>query len=154
MTTAVGSAVTIVPVSFTAVLDAPNSKALIRAYAEECSVPGAEPQRDIYAAMERAGVLHCFAALADGILIGFCAILTARMPHTGNLLATGESIFVDPAYRDTGAGDCLIEAAEQHAQNLGATLAWVPRAGSAFDKILSRRAGYMLTHHQYTRRLT
>ena len=139
-------------VSFSVILDAPNADALLRAYAEECLVPDATPQRLIYEAMEGAGALKCFAAYAEGtLLIGFCSILVARMPHTGHLLATGESIFVDSACRDTGAGNLLINAAEQYADSICAPLSWLPRVDSAFDKVLSRRPGYSRTHSQYTR---
>ncbi len=154
MTTAVESAVKILPVSFAAILDAPNSADLLRAYAEECSVSGAEPQREIYSAMENAGALHCFASYVDDLLIGFCTVLTAQMPHTGDRLATVESIFVDPTYRHSGAGDILLTAAEQFAREAGCSnLACLARLGSAFDVVLSRRACYHATHTQHTRRL-
>ena len=140
------------PVSFSAILDAPNSGALLHAYAEECLVSDAAPQRTIYEAMERAGVLKCFAAYADdNTLIGFVSILTATMPHTGRLQSTGESVFVDPVYRGTGAGNLLIDAAEQFADSIHAFLSWLPRIDSAFDKVLSHRSGYSLTHSQHTR---
>lgn len=140
------------PVSFTAILDAPNADKLLKAYAEECLVSDAIPQRSIYEAMEKAGVLHCFAAYAsDDTLIGFVSVLTAVMPHTGRLQATGESVFVAQDYRDTGAGILLIEAIEKYTDSIRAVLSWLPRVGSALDKILSRRSGYSLTHSQHTR---
>lgn len=147
--------VKILPVSFVAILDAPNSGALLRAYAEECLVPGATPQRAIYSAMERAGALQCFAAYAEAdLLIGFASVLTAVMPHTGQRLAAIESVFVAPSYRDTGSGLALLDAAEQHARDSGcSTVVCLARVNSPFDKVLSRRSGYKLTHSQYTRRL-
>lgn len=150
--------VVIRPVSFAVIYSDPAAADLIRAYSAECLIPDAQPQTALYSAMEKAGALRCFAAYLDldrdldRHLIGFASILTAVMPHTGQLLATGESIFVDPTHRGTGAGDLLLAAAEDYADSLGATLSWLPRAGSAFDKVLSRRAGYTLTHAQHTRR--
>ena len=150
----IATEVKILPVSFVAILDAPNSGAIISAYAEECLVPGATPQRAIYSAMERAGALHCFAAYSEDTLIGFASVLTARMPHTGDLVATLESLFVEPLHRDTGAANMLLDAAEQYALDTGCSdLTYAARVGSRLDKVLSRRAGCKLTHAQYTRRL-
>ena len=107
--------------------------------------------------MEKAGVIQCFAAYAlpGNLLVGFVSVLTAIMPHNGRRIAVGESIFVDSRYRNTGAGNSLLLAAEQYATKAECkVLTWLPRIGSAFDKVLSRRPGYALTHSQYTRWLT
>jgi GNAT superfamily N-acetyltransferase len=148
--------VTILPVSVAAIFDAPNAADLIRAYAKECLIPDAQPQRMTYEAMERTGVLQCFAAYAGpegaSLLIGFVSVICAVMPHCGKRLATVESLFVEPDYRDTGAGVDLIAAAEQCAVNSGClAITASARVDSAFDKVLSRRAGYALTHVQHTR---
>ena len=146
----------ILPVSFIDILDAENADEILRAYAEECLVPGATPQRSIYEAMEKAGALQCFAAYTEAtdLLIGFVSVLTAVMPHTGQPLATIESLFVDLPCRGTGAGLALLAAAEQYAQDFGCDkLVVTARVGSALDKVLSRRDGYTLTHLQHTRQL-
>lgn len=146
--------VTISAVSFSVILDAPNSAPLFAAYAEECSVPDASPQRLIYEALEKAGSLRCFAAYADDSLIGFISVLVAVMPHHGHRLATTESFFVYPTYRDTGAGNLLLDAAEQYARESSCSaLVYIARIGSRLDKVLARRAGCELTHVQHTRRL-
>ena len=145
--------VTILPVSVATIFDAPNATALFRANAEECLVPEADPQRAFYLAMEQAGVLKCFASYAGVRLVGFSAILCTDMPdHPGKSLATIKNVFVDPAYRGTGAGDLLLDAAEQYATEAGCmAFTASARVDSAFDKVLSRRAGYTLTHSQHTR---
>jgi GNAT superfamily N-acetyltransferase len=148
--------VTVFPVSYATILDAPNSPTLLRAYAEECLVPDAEPQRLIYEAMEKTGVIQCFAAYFDQeeyhLLIGFVSILRSIVPHDGHLIAAVESLFVDPAYRSTGAGLMLMAAAEQFATESGCRcLLASARLGSPLDLILSRRAGYERTHSQHTR---
>lgn len=142
-------------VSFVAILEAPNSADLIHAYAAECLVPDAQPQRAAYESMERAGVLKCFGAYLGSHLVGFCSVISAIMPHTGFRLATVESVFVDPAYRSLGADADLLDAAEQYAADTGCRLITaLARVGSAFDKVLSRRSGYTLAHSQHTRWLT
>ena len=153
------------PVPVAVIFDAPNSADLIRAYAKECLIPDAEPQRATYEAMEKAGALQCFAAYsyadfgdfvigrdASALLIGIVSVIRASMPHSGQLVATVESLFVDPDYRGTGAGAKLLFAAEQYAEDSGCVaLTCMARVGSTFDKVLSRRDGYALTHMQHTR---
>ena len=142
--------VTIRAVPFASILDDPAFPDLLEAYKEDCSAPNAGPQRGIYEAMEKAGLLHCFAAYAGDLLVGFVSLMTVGMPH-GNRMTTGESIFVDPEYRGTGAGEALISAAEEYVDAIGTDLSWLPRIGSAFDKVLGRRRGYTPTHTQHTR---
>lgn len=190
------------PVPVAAIFDAPNSADLIRAYAKECLIPDAEPQRATYEAMEKVKVLQCFASyvrptdkdiliakanldaalkanegdvefqigmeclsetgfwqfansvggIAEPLLVGFISVIRAVMPHSGQLVATVESLFVDPAYRGTGAGAKLLSTAEQYAVDSGCVaLTCMSRVNSAFDKVLSRREGYSLTHTQHTR---
>ena len=162
---AVDTQVTIVPVSFTAILDAPNAADLIHAYASECIVPDAEPQRPLYEAMEKAGAIHCFGAYAykdsfemstvngcPSLLIGFCSVLCGIMPHDGHLVATISEMFVDPSYRSTGAADLLLGVAEQCATDAGCRcLISLARDGSPYDKMLGRRPGYNRTHAQHTK---
>ena len=154
--TGANNPVTILPVSVAAIFDAPNAADLLCAYAKECLIPDAQPQRMTYEAMERTGVLQCFAAYAGpegaSLLIGFVSVIRAVMPHCGKRLATVESLFVEPDYRYTGAGAGLIAAAEQCAADSGClAITAAARVGSAFDKVLSRRTGYALTHSQHTR---
>ena len=149
----IASKITVLPVSFTDILDAPNAVELLRAYAVECLVPDAEPQRAIYEAMEKAGVIQCFAVyFEDYELIGFVSVLRTVVPHDGHHIAAIESLFVDPGYRSTGAGLLLLAAAERFATDCGCRcLLASARLGSPLDLILSRRNGYDRTHSQHTR---
>jgi len=148
------SLVAILPVSVATIFDDPDSADLFRANAEECLVPDADPQRAIYEAMERAGVMRCRAAYLGDRLIGFISVLCTVMPHLGRRLATIESLFVDPGYRSTGAGELLLDAADQIAVDLNCVaITGAARIGSRLEKILSRRSGYELTHSMHTRRL-
>ena len=140
------------PVSVAVIFDAPNAGELVRAYREECLIPNAEPQRATYEAMERASLLKCFGSFVNGELVGFVSVICVIMPHCGRRLATIESLFVDPRYRDTGAGVSLLSAAEQYALESGClAVVALARVGSAFEKVLSRRVGYQQTHTQHTR---
>lgn len=146
--------IVVLPVSFSVILDAPNSGTLLCAYAEECLVPDARPQRAIYEVLERAGNLHCFAAYSgspSGPLVGFVSLICAVMPH-GARIGNIESIFVDPAYRATGAADLLLSSAERYAAGDGCdAVVATARVRSAFEKVLERRTGYAPTHSQHTK---
>jgi GNAT superfamily N-acetyltransferase len=146
--------VTIHPVPVAAIFDAPNSIGLLQAYAAECLVPDAEPRRPMYEAMEQSGVLQCFVAYfgSDNLLIGFVSVMPVIVPHDGHLIATTESLFVDPAYRHTSAFEDLFAAAEQYATAAGCrVLTCSARIGSQLDKVLARRAGFSRTHSQHTK---
>jgi GNAT superfamily N-acetyltransferase len=158
ITDEVAAQVTILPVPVADLFSAPNSADLHRSYATECLVPNAQPQFAIYSAMEQAGVLKCFAAYVypqsdnQPVLIGFLSLLCTVMPHNGKRWATVESVFVDPVYRSTGAGNSLLDHAERYAQDSGCLgITGTARVGSAFDTVLSHRPGYALTHSQHTR---
>ena len=144
--------ITVLPVSVATIFDAPNSTALFQANAAECLVPDAVPQRAIYEAMEQAGALKCFAAHLNTQLIGFISVIITIMPHNGKRIATVESIFVDPIYRVTGAGDSLLDAIDKCAEDSGCIgITGAARKGSRLEKVLARRAGYQQTHSVYTR---
>lgn len=149
----ISAAVTVLPVSFATILDDPAAPALLQAYAAECLVPDAEPQRSLYAAMEKAGSIQCFAAyLNQTSLIGFVSVIRTIVLHDGHFIAAIESLFVDLHYRSTGAGLLLIAAVEQFATDSGCRcLLSSARIGSALDLVLSRRDGYEKTHNQHTR---
>lgn len=146
--------VTIRAVSFREILNAPNAAELLRAYAEESLFPDPVPQQAVYAVLEQAHVLKCFGAYSGStnLLIGFISVLVAVMPHHGRLIATSESLFVDPAYRSAGVGNLLLTAGEQHAIKFGCeAFMCLARIGGSFEKLLARRDGYHPTHEQHTK---
>jgi len=148
----ISAEVTILPVSYATILDDPAAPALLRAYAEECLVPDASPQRAMYEALEKLEVIQCFGAYLASALIGFISIIRTTVPHDGHLVASVESMFVDLPHRHTGAGLLLLTAAETFATDIGCrVLLCSARLDSPFDLVLSRRAGYERTHSQHTR---
>jgi GNAT superfamily N-acetyltransferase len=140
------------PVSYSEILDAPNSAELLDTYAKDCVMPDYNPQRQIYAAMEKAGAFHCFGAYVFGSLIGFISVITGVMPHNGKKMATIESLFVLPAYRTNGAEGALMSSVEGLASASGCVaFIYTARIGSSLEKILSRRRGCKATHTNFTR---
>ena len=142
------------PVTTATIFDSPDAADLISAYSSECLDPNAQPQRALYAELEKKGVLRCFAAYSgpDNLLIGFISVLSAVVPHDGHLISTIESVFVYSSYRHTEAWDRLLTAAEQYASEIGChIISCGPRVGSRLDKVLTRRPGYKPTHTQHTK---
>ena len=128
-----------------------KNKYLIAEYAKDCLVDGYQPQEAIYEAMDKAGILHCFGAYIQGELVGFVSVIVNVMAHSGKKMATVESIFALPSYRQYGIGLHLINAARDKARSEGCELiAYSPRIDSQFDKILSQRKSCSKTHVQYT----
>ncbi len=145
---------TIRPVSYSEILNADNAEELVREYKEECVVHHGEPQAEMYAGLEASGKLKCFGLFYANILVGFVSLLIGELPHHGNRLAAIESIFVLKGYREGGAADMLIEAAETCAGIAGCmALVATARKGSAFDLMLYRKPNWDLTHSQHTRML-
>ena len=146
------STTAVLRVSHVEILCAPNAQQLIDEYAAECSIPGADPQAERYAALEQSGALQCFAAYTDDELIGFASVLSAVMLHNGRRMGTLESIFVSQNHRSSGAGNALLTAAEQYAAEVECVgLSYIPRIGSTMEKILLRRSDCLPTHTVYTR---
>jgi GNAT superfamily N-acetyltransferase len=140
------------PVSYTEILDAPNSAELLDAYSKDCVMPDYAPQRQIYSAMEKAGSIYCFGAYVSGTLIGFVSVFAGVMPHNGKLLATIESLFVLPSHRATGAADALMAAVERVSKAAGCVnLLYTARVGSPLEVVLSRRPGCKKSHTTFTR---
>lgn len=139
------------------VLDDPNAQALLAAYASECSLPEIgqpNPQREMYARMEAAGVLQVFGAYYGDELIGFAAVLCTVLPHYGEKVATIESLFVAQAHREEGIGLELMGACEAYAlEQECATILYSAPAGGSLERLLYLLKAYQHTNTIFARRL-
>jgi len=102
---------------------APNIDDLIYEYANESRIPEMPwPRTDwnTYETLERVGSLHVFSACQETTLVGFVFLIVSMMPEYGIALACTEAFFVADAYRHTGAGLKLLDAAENKAAELNA----------------------------------
>jgi GNAT superfamily N-acetyltransferase len=139
----------VLPIRYSEILAASD---LIAEYAAECCIPDAQPQPEMYAAMEESGALKCFGAYLGKDLVGFVSTLISVMPHHGKRLATIESLFAAKKYRIYGTGDVLMDTAEAFAAASGCvSLVYTARLDSALEKILSRRRGCVRSHAMFTR---
>ena len=117
-------------------------------------MPPPAPDWNAYSALEAAGLLHGFAASVDGTLVGFIAVLKAKLPRYAGPVAVTESFFVASAHRRTGAGLRLLRAAEDKARALGCPglLVSAP-SGGVLAKVLPHR-GYAETNRVFFKELT
>lgn len=148
--------ISIKPIQFGVILQEQNA-ALIAEYGAECSIAGIgaiNPQPDIYAALERAGVMCCFAVICDYHVVGFANVLITVMPHYGRKVATVESLFVAKAYRNTRAGVSLMTVIEAHAMAAGcAGILYSAPTGGKLERLLSRQKKYQRTNSVFLRSL-
>lgn len=135
---------------------AENFGALVLEYAKESSIegmPAANPQHEMYRAMERTGMFHVFAAFDGEEVIGFLTMLTTILPHYGIKGATVESFFVASSHRGTGAGIKLIRHAERFAKEAGCECMMLSApTGSRLSEV-APRVGYRHTNEIYYRGL-
>lgn len=133
-----------------------DSTALIEEYAAECSIPAIgeiNPQRDIYALIENAGISQSFMVSEDGKDIGFAILLTPVLPHYGKKVANLECIFIAKASRRTGAGRELMNAVERYAKQVGCVgILYSSPAGGQLEKLLEASKGYQRTNAVFYRR--
>lgn len=131
---------TVEGISYADLTALPNFAMLIEQYAHECGVPElgpANPQHDIYEALEQAGAMRFIVARLGDKAIGFCCLTASRVPHFGTVVAHTESLFIAPPYRATGAGLMLMREAERVAAGMGATAMFIGAPiGSTLDRLL------------------
>lgn len=144
-------------VSFADILDAENAPELIAEYSAECSIPEigeTNPQRDLYAVMERTGLAQSFGAYRDGQLAGFAIVLIYVLPHYGKQIATVESLFVASAHRNSEIGRELMAAIEGYAREKGCkVILYSAPAGSRLERLLFLKKPYRRTNAVFCRSL-
>jgi GNAT superfamily N-acetyltransferase len=132
-----------------------ESAALIAEYAAECSIPmigQINPQAELYATLERVGVLKCFGLFDGDRLVGFANVLTTVLPHYGKKVATVESLFVASANRSGTAGKELLEAIEGYAKDAGcAVVFYSAPSGGRLEKVLLGKKNYSRTNAIFCR---
>lgn len=130
-------------------------ESLLLAYAEECgndAIGTPQPQVDMYRELVESGRLVVLGAFNDDLLVGFVSIAFSVLPHYGKLVAATESMFVDKAYRSSGAGINLLRAAEDEAKYIGAVALIVSaNVGSQLAALLEAKKSYVETNRIFTK---
>jgi GNAT superfamily N-acetyltransferase len=137
-------------ITYDEILDAPNAGALFKEYGEECSIPEIgepNPQRAMYAWMEKADLMHSFGAYESGELVGFATVLVSVLPHYGKKIANMESFFLGQSHRRGNAGRTFMAWLEAFAKEMEcAALLYNARAGSSLEKLLGAIPEYQRTN--------
>lgn len=130
--------------------------AVAEEYREECAhagLPDPQEKLSLYYTLESSGVFHPYAAFKDGIVIGFMALFTAKIPHYGYAMAVTESLFVAAQHRRTGAGIRLIRAAERHAKAVGCPAILITAPNNGKLSLVLPKMRYNATNTVFMKRL-
>lgn len=113
------------------------------------------PDREGYARMVEAGMMHILGAFVGEELVGFCTVLLAPVLHyRGRVIASTESLFLTKAYRSGMAGLKLLRAAEQVAVKAGASGLYVSApVGGRLERLLPQ-VDYYETNRVFYRGLS
>lgn len=132
-----------------------DEKSLLVEYAAECSIPELgpfNPQPAIYEAMDKSGMMECFAAFHVEQIVGFAVLLTTILPHYGRKAGTVESLFVSVASRPLGTGLQLLAAVEEYARDAGCiVIFYIAPTGSQLERLLMARKAYRRTNGVFMR---
>lgn len=131
--------------------EAQGFDAVCAAYCAEANrnaaLAGSAPDRARYDGLETAGMLAVIGAFQACKLVGLAIILITPVLHfEGKTIATTESIFMLPAYRNGGAGAELLQACKGVAKEAGCAGLYVSApAGGALERVLPR-SGFKQTN--------
>ena len=134
----------------------PNFAGMVERYADESAIPGMprpNRQKEMYRQLEQAGLFHLVGAFVGGELVGFVSLLASVLPHYGVMVASTESIFVEPEHRKSGAGKMLMREAERLATSIGAVGLLVSAPSGGRLAAILPRSGYQESNRVFFRRL-
>lgn len=72
-----------------------------------------------YIKMEELGIHFIVVAYKDTEIVGYNSMFASPSPHTGELTALTDTIYIKQAYRKEGLGSTMIKMAEQEAKDRG-----------------------------------
>ena len=112
------------------------------------------PNRVAYGMMETAGILRCFTARLDGLLIGYAAYMVAPALHySTSREARQDVLFLVPAFRRSRIGAQLITFADDELRRDGVQVVHQHvKVAHNFGPLLER-LGYEHVEHIYSKRL-
>ena len=112
------------------------------------------PDIEQYEEAEKAGCLRIFTARADGLLVGYFALIVQRSLHyMDHAFATNDVIFLHPDHRRGYAARKLIEFATQCLEQDGCSMLFInTKVHKPFDMLLGRM-GFDHIENVYAKRL-
>jgi len=98
------------------------------------------PDNNRYLALDDLDMLIALGAYVDGHMIGYSVSVIYRHGHFDEILATNDSLYVDPAYRRGPIGWKLILSTEKSAQECGVSrMLWTAKCNSNLEMLLDKR---------------
>lgn len=148
----------VLPIRVSDLIGNPDSRALLSAYGEECSIEAIgrpNPQIEQYQRMESIGLCQVFGLFSDSLLVGFASVLTSVLPHYGKKAATVESLYVAKGWRDGIGSAKLIKAIEAYAESSGCVaMLYSAPAGGSFEAFLGGRKEYAKASSVFCRKFS
>lgn len=128
--------------------------ALYQAYANECASDGFgkwQPNWEMYKALDRAKVLHAYAAYDGDRPVGLLSFMSLPQPHHDPIV-TIDAIFVLREYRRGTLPMRLLSIVERYAKESGYSLVLGTQPDTDFDKVLSKNGRYECFSKTYRRK--
>lgn len=112
------------------------------------------PDYEEYAKLDAAGILKCFTARKDGILVGYFILMVSKSIHySDHLFAVNDVIFVKPDSRAGATGYRLIKYAEDYCKKEGVSVLTLnTKVHLPFDKLMVHM-GFDLIERVYSKYL-
>lgn len=129
-----------------------NFISVAKEYGQESAIIGLPPPVEkiaAYRVIESSGILQCYGAFYEHLLVGLIAVLTPVIPHYGVSVSVAESFFVAKEYRRTGAGLKLLRSAQDHALSLGSPGIFVSAPVNSVLLTILPRMGYRETNRAF-----
>lgn len=124
---------------------------LLKAYEEECANPllgPTNPDRGMYEAMAKTGILACFGCFESDRMVGFATVLITVYPHYSKKVATVESLYA------VRGGSALKSTIKQFAKMSGCTeILYSAPIGGRFEKLLQASKSCVRTSSIFGERL-
>ncbi len=122
---------------------------LFQSHSQEIDGKDFAADLDRYENLQSQNMLLCIGAYINNYMVGYSTTIVYRHGHHDTLIATNDSVYVDPNFR-RHIGMSLIRQTEKHAQECGVDcMVWAAKPGSSFDLILAARRNCKLSQHHY-----
>lgn len=133
-----------------------EAEPLTRANFEEMRGDGQEPfqpQTGLYEYLEACGQLRLYVARVEGEIVGYRVLALAKHPHTSQLVARNDALYLAPSHRAQHARSFL-RWTEQQLQTDGVTIVYQSHKPGVrdLDRFL-RATGYRPVEITYSRHL-
>lgn len=98
------------------------------------------PDKNRYLALDDLDMLIVLGAYVDDHMVGYSVSVIYRHGHVREIIATNDSLYMDPNYRDGPLGWKLILSTEKSAEECGVhRMLWTAKCNSNLEFLLQKR---------------